>query len=104
MAWKDDRKSYEPGPGTAASEPGTHGVRRGEAPMDTVRSVRHGGPKSGGGYTRSEMPVISDGQLGDANLESGPEWSNPEGSVDISNNDVKAVEMASRAAHLRRIR
>ncbi|MGA9524674.1 MAG: hypothetical protein WBV82_24665 [Myxococcaceae bacterium] len=43
-------------------------------------------------YTRGEMPVLVDGQLGGANLERGPERANPEGTVDTANGDYWAVE------------
>jgi len=94
MAWKDDQKNYRPPPGKA-TEPGTRGVRSGEPPLDTVRSVDPRGARSRGGYTRSEMPVLTDGQLGDANLDAGPEPANPEGSIDISNGDYLRVENAA---------
>ncbi|WP_373047794.1 hypothetical protein [Vulgatibacter sp.] len=56
------------------------------------------GPFAGGGsggrpgYTRGEMPVVTDAQLGVENLDRGPETANPEGSVDISNVDYHRVE------------
>lgn len=90
MAWKDDVRNYEPGPG-AATEPGQRGVRSGEPPMDEVRSVRREGAPSPRGYVRSEMPVVTDGQLGDT-IDRGPEPANPEGSVDIPNGDYHGIE------------
>ncbi len=43
-------------------------------------------------YTLSEMAVITDGQVGGANLERGPERANPEGTVDTANGDYWRTE------------
>lgn len=44
-------------------------------------------PGAPAGWSRGEHQVITDGQLGSANLERAPEYTNPEGSVDIPNTD-----------------
>ena len=51
-------------------------------------------PFAGRRYERGEMPVVTDGQLGDS--ARGVEGINPEGSVDISNSDYWRNEQGAK--------
>lgn len=77
MKWKERKAGRE------REEPGAEKeLQKGPKPVGAE-------PDHGDRYVRSEEPVLIDGQLGGRKMANGPEGANPEGSVDISNNDYR---------------